>query len=101
MCTVVKSFTVVAFRKLSLCAGANTSARINFMRSYTLLNTPAGDILLDDVKLADKKLTYSFAPGPQIFCTLELQEDGGYEGPCADAGGEEGTMTMKKKEEDN
>ncbi len=47
------------------------------------------------IKLDGKKLSFSFlAMDTDVKCNLEKLDDGSYAGPCADASGDGGPMTM-------
>lgn len=47
-----------------------------------------------DVKLDDAALTFWFAPGPRVECTLTRREDGGFAGACTDPDGGAAHMVM-------
>ena len=42
-----------------------------------------GSFKLEEVKLANNKLTFWFQPGPRVNCTLDRKENGNFEGACA------------------
>jgi hypothetical protein len=39
-------------------------------------------------------LSFTWSPGVNLTCELELQDDGSFEGECVDEGGESGFLTM-------
>ncbi len=43
-----------------------------------------GSFVVEEVKLVDGKLTFSFTPGPRIACTLNKKPDGSFAGQCTD-----------------
>jgi hypothetical protein len=53
-----------------------------------------GSFSFSDVKLNDKTLTFWFAPGPRVDCTLTRREDGGFAGSCRDSEGGTASMVM-------
>lgn len=53
-----------------------------------------GSFPFSEVKLSDKTLTFWFAPGPRVDCTLTLREDGAFAGPCRDSDGGIASMAM-------
>lgn len=56
-----------------------------------------GDIDLNDERLEGDELTFWFEPGERVDCTLTRQDDGSFEGVCADqrgSDGGEGTLAM-------
>src|SRR5262245_25271077 len=52
-----------------------------------------GSFDLEEVKLADGKLTFHFTPGPRIDCTLNKKDDGSFAGQCTD-GSQPADMVM-------
>ena len=51
---------------------------------------------LNDVSLDGDTLTFWWAPGDRVECTLLQQENGSFEGTCTDGGANgEGTLTMR------
>ena len=53
-----------------------------------------GSFTFNEVKLNDKTLTFWFAPGPRVECTLARGEDGAFSGPCQDSQGGIASMVM-------
>lgn len=50
---------------------------------------------LTGIKMEGPKLEFGFLAGDSdVKCTLTKKDDGSYAGPCADAGGQGGPMTM-------
>jgi hypothetical protein len=52
-----------------------------------------GSFQMEEVKLAEGKLTFHFTPGPRVDCALERKEDGSFAGRCTD-GSEAAEMVM-------
>jgi hypothetical protein len=53
-----------------------------------------GSFSFSEIKLNDRTLTFWFAPGPRVDCTLTRREDGAYEGACRDSDGGDARMMM-------
>lgn len=67
------------------------------MKADTLtiaLSTGQRSFPFSDVKLKDRTLTFWFAPGPRVDCTLQRRADGAYEGPCRDEEGGDARMLL-------
>lgn len=62
--------------------------------AITLKAGEHGEFVLNEIKVTDEQLTFSFAPGPVVNCTLDKKEDGSYAGTCKDSEGGDATMTM-------
>jgi len=62
--------------------------------SITLISAAMGNFPLQDIQLEKGKLVFSWNPGLQIDCSLNLQNDGRYEGQCIDANEGKGKLTM-------
>ena len=60
------------------------------------INIPemGGSLSASDISVDGETLSFSFAPGPQVDCDLQRQEDGSFAGDCSPGGGESGHMTM-------
>ena len=48
----------------------------------------------NEVRLNERTLTFWFAPGPRVDCTLTRREDGAFEGRCSDEAGDDASMLM-------
>jgi hypothetical protein len=65
------------------------------MKIDLLITDMGATFPLTAIKLEGKKLTFGFLAGDtDVKCTLEKKDDGSFAGPCADASGEGGPMTM-------
>jgi hypothetical protein len=53
-----------------------------------------GSFAASEMKLNDKTLTFWFAPGPRVECTLTRREDGAFAGSCLDPDGGNASMVM-------
>jgi len=53
-----------------------------------------GTFTFNDVKLDADTLTFWFAPGPRVECTLKRAETGAFAGECRDPEGGIATMAM-------
>lgn len=53
-----------------------------------------GTFAFNEVKLADKILSFWFAPGPRVECKLTRRDDGAFYGSCIDTEGGTATMVM-------
>jgi hypothetical protein len=62
--------------------------------AITIVAAGQGSFAFNDVKVANGKLTFSWAPGPTLKCELALREDKSWFGPCTDPGGGTGHLTM-------
>jgi hypothetical protein len=62
--------------------------------SITVNAAEHGSFSFSDVKLNDKTLTFWFAPGPRVECTLTRREDGAFAGQCVDSDGGNASMVM-------
>ena len=62
--------------------------------SITLKAAEHGTFVMSEIKLTADQLTFTFAPGPVVNCTLARKDDGSYAGTCKDSDGGEATMTM-------
>jgi hypothetical protein len=66
--------------------------------TITLSDTPGGSpVSFANIRQAGDTLLFDWAGGPrgaQITCQLVRQEDGAYEGSCADPEGSRGRMRM-------
>jgi hypothetical protein len=52
------------------------------------------EVPFTSIKVAADRLTFDFAPGPTIHCTLMLQKDKSYKGDCVDGNGGTGVLVM-------
>jgi hypothetical protein len=59
-----------------------------------------GTFPMNDVKLNDNTLTFWFAPGPRVDCTLVRRDDGAFDGGCKDTNGGDALMTMVPPKKD-
>jgi hypothetical protein len=62
--------------------------------AITIVAAGQGSFAFNDVKVANGKLTFTWAPGPTLKCELALREDKSWAGPCTDPGGSTGQLTM-------
>lgn len=53
-----------------------------------------GSFPFNEVKLTDNTLTFWFAPGPRVDCTLTRRDDGSFAGNCRDEDGGDASMVM-------
>lgn len=53
-----------------------------------------GSFSFNEIKLADKTLTFWFTPGPRVDCILSRREDGAFAGSCRDPQGGNASMVM-------
>lgn len=49
---------------------------------------------LRDIEVTDDGIMFTWEPGPEVHCELNLQDDDSYAGECTDANGGTGYMTM-------
>ena len=47
-----------------------------------------------EIEITDDGLAFTWTPGPDVRCQLELQDDSTYSGPCTDTEGGTGHITM-------
>lgn len=47
-----------------------------------------------DIEVTDDGIAFTWSPGPDVRCELELHDDGSYAGPCTDPDGGIGRVTM-------
>jgi hypothetical protein len=66
----------------------------------TLSVAEHGSFPMSDVKLSDRTLTFWFAPGPRVDCTLTRRDDGAFDGNCKDSEGGDALMTMVPPKKD-
>ncbi|MEO5510115.1 MAG: hypothetical protein ABIV28_09215 [Longimicrobiales bacterium] len=65
------------------------------MKIDMTLTEMSASAALTDIKLEGKKLSFAFTIfDTHVTCALEKKDDGTFAGPCADAGGAGGPMTM-------
>jgi hypothetical protein len=49
---------------------------------------------LRDIEVSDDGIVFTWEPGPEVHCQLNLQNDETYAGECTDENGGMGNMTM-------
>jgi len=47
-----------------------------------------------DIEVTDSSIAFTWTPGPDVRCTLDLQDDSSYSGACTDPDGGTGHITM-------
>ena len=62
--------------------------------AITINAGPHGSFQVNEVALADSKLTFWFTPGPRVDCVLNKKDDGSYEGQCTEGDGSAALITM-------
>jgi hypothetical protein len=64
--------------------------------SIVMNNPQLGDIEFNDARLEGDQLTFWFAPGTRVECTLTRKEDRSFDGSCSDGRGADGqgALTM-------
>jgi hypothetical protein len=62
---------------------------------------PMGSFMLNDIELSSDQLSFTWRPGPVVYCDLKKKANGSYEGPCAPEGDEEGIIRMTPPKENN
>jgi hypothetical protein len=68
--------------------------RVNGDTTSVTIKTPFGDLPFTQLKVLADRLTFVFAPGTPVTCTLLLRPDKSYAGDCTDNDGETGQLVM-------
>ena len=58
------------------------------------IDSGRNQVAVHSLRLTEETLSFSWGSEPTTDCTLELRDDGAYEGECVRDGGEPGTVRM-------